>query len=495
MRVILATGLVLAVSAAASAQTLYVNGSTGNDSIARSQNSASNPWRTIGRAVWGSTNRSSPNANEAARAGDTVQVAGGVYSYTGSVNDRFSVVYSTVNQGSANNYITISCVGTCTLTAPNANSPVIGASGRDYVKWFANVAQGHAWVIQACGRLSGCGANVVNTTADTGPVVCHYNTGCWVEGAVIDGGAGIDYRDNWNAVRIENCTSCVIRNNSMANFTRDQVAGDTNHNQSIITMYGTRNSIIEHNVGSNAGAGVYFKDTDTTNPQSGNIVRFNRFDRVNEVIAFSIVNENRNYVYQNVGTNGRIGLAVVNGGLSNDWVFNNTFYRMSIAATTPNGSGSGGRFWNNICVECQAVIMTSGGSMPSDNVFDMEHNVYYSYSQFYLGGDGTRSFASFRSAYPDQEQTSPASMDGNPLFVNAAGGDFRLCTGAGTPAASCSGASPAMGRAMDLYDLDHDGSTTDTVRSGAYIDNTEVIGITSPLPPAPTGLRVVVSGQ
>lgn len=162
---------------------------------------------------------------------------------------------------------------------------------------------GNSWNIQACGRTSGCAANTVNTTPDTGPVVCHSATGCWVEGARIDGGLGIDYADNWNAVRLENCTSCTVRNIDASNFTRDAVAGNTNHNQSIVTLYGSLNSVVEHNTGRVAGAGIYFKDTDTTNPQSGNIIRYNRFDSVGEVIAFSITAEGRNYIYQNIGTN------------------------------------------------------------------------------------------------------------------------------------------------------------------------------------------------
>jgi hypothetical protein len=483
-RVILATALMTLTSVVANAQTtLYVNGSTGNDSTSRAANSAASPWRTIGRAVWGSANRSTPNAGEAAAAGHTVNVAGGTYSFTGTVGNRFDPVYNPVNNGTAGSYITITCTGRCTLVAPSADSPVIGASAKNYIKWFADVGAGNAWVIQACGTQSGCGAGVVNTTPDTGPVVCHGATGCWIEGASIDGGAGIDYADNWNAVRIENCTSCVVRNISAANFTR---AGGSNHNQSIITMYGSRNSIIEHNVGRNSGAGVYFKDSTNTNPQSGNLVRFNRFDAVNEVIAFSLTSENRNYIYQNVGMNGNVGLAVVGGGLSNDWIFNNTFYRMALAAVVINGAGTGGRFWNNICVQCDTVVLASQGAMPSEAVFDMEHNVYSAYGQFYQGSDGARSFASFKSSYAGQEQAAPASVDANPLFVNAATGDFRL-----------GGSSPAIGRGVDLHDLNGNGSTTDTISAGAHVTGAEVIGPQGGLPnpptapAAPTAVRVV----
>lgn len=485
-RVIFSAGIVFLFSLPANAQTtLYVNGATGNDSVPRASNSAATPWRTIGRAAWGSTNRSAPNSGEAARAGDTVTVAGGTYAFTGTVNDRFSPVYATANSGSAGNYITFACVGDCVLTAPSANSPVIGSSERNYVKWFADVNAGNSWVINSCGLMNGCPTtNVVNTTADTGPVVCHANTGCWVEGTVIDGGAPIDFRDNYNAFRIENCTSCVLRNNTAANFRGN------NHNQSIFTLYGARDVVIEHNVGINAGAGVYFKDTDNSNRQENNVVRYNRFDRMGEVFAFSVTSEGPNRLYQNIGMNSALGISIVGGGLSGDWIFNNTFYRMSTAAVSVSQAGSGGRFWNNICLECTGIITAGMGRMVREGVLDFEHNVYSGYSQFYAGTDGNFNFTGFKGANGDHEQAAPASVDSNPRFVNAAGGDFRLCTGAGAPAASCTVASPALSRGVDIYDLDGDGSTSDTISAGALVRNNEFIGLATAVPSAPRNFRV-----
>ncbi len=463
---------------AGSGRTLFVNAATGDDSISYANNSASTPWRSIGRAAWGSSNRSAPVAAEAARAGDTVIVAEGDYGFSGIVGNRFGVIYNPVNQGTAGNFITFTCVGRCTLTAPNADSPVIGASGRNYVKWFADVRQSHAWVIAACGRVAGCGSTaVVNTTPDTGPAVCSAATGCWIEGAEIDGLAGIDYRDNWNGVRLENCTSCAIRNNRISNFTRDPVAGPTNHNQSILTMYGTANSLIEHNVGVNSGAGIYFKDTGSTNAQSGNVVRYNRFDQVNEVIAFSVTAEGRNYVYQNIGTHGHTGVLVTGGGLSGDWIFNNTFYRMSLTAVAPSQLGQGGRFWNNICVECERAVYVEGGTMVASSVLDLQHNLYFGYGIFYTGSDGNRSFSDFRSTFAGQEQQAPASIDSDPELVDLAELDFRPCRATGVPAASCASASPALSLGVDLHDLDRDGNTSDLIPAGAYVSGGEVIGI------------------
>ena len=60
----------LAVSTA-QAKDLYVNGTSGNDGVSYATNSASTPWRSLGRAVWGNASISSPSSSEAARAGDT----------------------------------------------------------------------------------------------------------------------------------------------------------------------------------------------------------------------------------------------------------------------------------------------------------------------------------------------------------------------------------------------------------------------------------------
>lgn len=465
----------IVIAPAAQAKELYVS-PEGDDATSYANNSETTPWATIGRAAWGSTDRASPNAPEAVHAGDTVIVAGGTYSYAGTIADRFDAVYNPVNSGSSSALITFTCAGDCTLEAPSADSPVIGASGRDYVKWFADVSSGHSWVIPACGLMVGCGSNVVNTTPDTGPVVCSASTGCWVEGALIDGGPPIDYADNWNAFRLENCSECTIRNNTASNFTRDPSAGNTNHNQSIITMYGTLDSVIEHNFGSNAGSGVFFKDTANTNPQSGNQVRFNHFDSVGEVIAFSVTAEGPNHVYQNIGTNSGWGLTVVGGGLAGDWVFNNTFHNLSFGFVSPSQAGAGGSAWNNICVGCDRIVYVNNGSMVSDAVLDVEHNLYQGYTQFYEGTDGTLTFAGFQAAYPDQDQSVPASLTADPVFVDELNGDFRLCTGAGEPVVGCSGASPALALGVDLLDLNGSGNSGDAIPAGAFVTGSEVIG-------------------
>jgi hypothetical protein len=477
-------GVIVVSAGSANAQTtLYVNGATGNDAVPKASNSAQTPWRTIGRAVWGSTSRTAPNASEAVASGQTVQVAGGTYTTNTVVNNRWEVVYNPVNQGaSPASPITIRCVGRCVLGAPDANGPVIGSNDKNYIKWYADVTQGHAWQIQAYGNQAGSASPTqVNTTPDTGPVVCHGGRGCWVEGAEIDGGPMVDYGDNWDGVRVENCTDCVVRNNTIRNF-RIQSDGA---NGTGIKLYGSSNAIVENNILSNAGAGIAFKDM-LTLPQSNIRVRFNRMDGVNQCISFSLTDEDRNYIYQNVCTNSRFGLFVTGGGLANDWIFNNTFYNLSASAIYPTALGHGGRFWNNVVVNANRIVLmeAAGYSMPAPAVISLEHNVYFGHPVFYSDYQGNRTFASFKSAFP-HDQAAPASVEGNPMFVNPAAGDFRLGSG-----------SAAVGRGVDIFDLDGDGNTSEVITAGAYITNNEIIGVgggggSSSAPLAPTNLRLV----
>lgn len=495
-RVILTAGLILFTALSASAQTtLYVNGATGNDSVSKANNSASNPWRTIGRAAWGSTSRSAPNPSEAAAAGDTVSIAGGTYDYGGTINFRWGVVYNPANHGTSANPITFRCDGTCTLTARSANSPVIGASERNYIKWYADVARGHAWAIQACGLQSapaGCPENFVNTTPDTGPVACQGTTGCWIEGATIHGGPQTDYNDNWDGIRTEGARSTTIRYNTITSFHLLTYGGG---NGACLKIYYSPDSLIEHNDLSNCGTAVAWKDTGgSTLPQENVRVRFNHILNVNYCLSMSQTAEGRNYFYQNVCTNSRFGWFITGGGTSGDWIFNNTYYNLLASGVYPTSLGFGGRFWNNIVVNADRVVLLEGGSMPDSSVIDLEHNVYFGHRQFYSGTDGNLSFSSFRSAYPTHNADAPLSVEANPLFVNASQGDFRLCTGAGNPAPSCTGASPALAIGLDFFDLDGDGNTSEAIRAGAFVTNNESMGVSGGVrrpPSSPTDLHVI----
>ena len=110
-----------------------------------------------------------------------------------------------------------------------------------------------------------------------------------------------------------------------------------------------------------------------------------------------------------------------------------------------------------------------------------EHNLYYGFSTFARINYNTYSFAAWKSTF-NRDSANPETLNANPLFVNASGVDFRLEDG-----------SPARNRGVDILDLNHNGSTTDSITLGAYIVGDEVIGPTNhSSPSAPVNLRILV---
>lgn len=491
MRVVLALLLALWATSAEAA-TKCVNGSTGSDATTYAANDGvSSCWQTLGRAAWGSTTRSSPNTGEALQAGDTVNVAAGTYNFSGTVahGDAFDVLYNPANSGSVGNPIRFSCIGSCAITAPDWEAPVIGATNRDYIQWYASRVAGYAWVIPACGENPAggddCGVGTAAGAPDTGPVVCHTSDWCHFEGLDITATAPITYVDNWPAFRFQEVNGGTVRNNSCSDFTD---SGGGNHNQSCLMLYGTQNVTIEHNEFNTSNSGVFFKDTSTTANQGGNIIRFNRFTTVDEAMVWSQVTagstETGNDIYQNVITGCVQAFGMIDGaqGSQSDDIVNNTVYNCSESfAQLDNNSGThlGIRYWNNIAHTTTRGI-DANSTMSAASILNFEHNVYFNYvTTFYRGSDGNRTLASFKATYTDQEDGAPVGVDTDPGFANAAGGDFRLCTAAGVPHASCAGASGILTQGVDALDLDGDSSTSDNIPAGAYLTGLETIGIDS----------------
>jgi len=151
-------------------------------------------------------------------------------------------------------------------------------------------------------------------------------------------------------------------------------------------------------------------------------------------------------------------------------------------------ANAGHVFWNNVVWGGRNHAVNFGGAASTfvKNRLDLEHNLYWGFTNFAIVYQSGHSFTTWKSTH-GQDNASPASINQNPLFVNAAGEDFRLQSG-----------SPARSLAVDRLDLNNNGSTTDTISAGAYVTGNEVIGRTtgggggSPTAPvAPTGLRII----
>jgi hypothetical protein len=443
--------------------TLYVDAALGNDSVSRAANSAERPWKTIGRAAWGSTNRSATNAAEAAQAGDRVMVAAGTYDFSGRIGQRWGVVYNPVNEGtSPTNAITFVANGPVILTAADAAAPVIGCYGRDHIVWS--------------GPFDIDEANI-SISPDTGTVVMSGDvTGCGVDGIRIDGNGAPKYVDNHTGVRIEVCRGCFVRNSTITAVRHMR----GNHNGSGVMLYDAYDTLIENNYIHDVDNAVYIKGAQRKVPQSGTTVRYNLMANCGECLTILASKDSR--IYQNVIRDSQIALNLtamtaepINHPVG-DWIVNNTIDNMSAACIFPSGGPwhTEVRIWNNILTNCRRVIYREEGTFGKSGV-DWQHNVYDGFGGFANDGSQSYGIEQWRSNFA-QDHATPASKTTNPGYVNRADHDFRLCRGARTPRDTCRTASAAGSIGVDILDLNRNGQSTDLIPAGAFVTNEERIG-------------------
>ncbi len=461
---VLAFGLVL-LAQPAQAATVCVCGAGGDDTRSKaavtasaSGRSCSAPWATIGRAAWGSENRNAPDRSEAAAPGDTVHVCAGTYaSALNTGTGRYDVLYNPVNSGSSASPIVFVADGAVAVRAPSWGGPVIGASGRNHVRWTG------PFLIDETAIL---------TAPDTGPVVFVNATGSGVDGATIHG-SGAPWADNHVGARIDSCDQCFVRNTRIDNF--KSLQGGTSRNGAGVMLYDSDDTLIEHNEIFDCGSGIYIKGVQQAT-QLRTIVRFNL---IRDTLAFGVIVQHTTdgRVYQNVIRDNPVGILF--SGTSepgqhprNDIVANNTLDGNGTAVTY-NGVSESVRFWNNI-ISNSATAHYSDDAGPGD--VTIEHNNYFDVTGHFARFRGVRhTFSNWKRAF-SQDGAEPDSSARDPLYANGTGKDFRLCAGPRMPASSCSRASPARTLGVDLLDLDGDTSTSDTVPVGAYVTGEETIG-------------------
>ena len=129
--------VLLWLPARSDAKALHVCATGGSDTVTYAGNSERTPWAAIGRAVWGSPNRNTPTAAEAAQAGDVVRVCAGTYVHGGVstyIDDRavrYTPLYNPVNEGTDDKPMVIEGIGTVTLALTSGRGPVIGSLSRN----------------------------------------------------------------------------------------------------------------------------------------------------------------------------------------------------------------------------------------------------------------------------------------------------------------------------------------------------------------------------
>lgn len=462
----------------AEAKTLYVNASTGNDATTYAANSETAPWRSIGRAAWGSTNRGAPNANEGARAGDLVLISPATYTTVGNLTGggfgRQDVAYNPINNGTAGSPIRFECTGLCVLTFSSGSGPMVGAMERNYIEW------------------SGFSMNesTAPTRQDTGPVTFYRAIGGSIENSTMTGIPNWTARvgDNYNGVRLEDSSGVRVANNRITGYGGQ--TGDRNH--SGITTYRSFPILIENNEISNCGSGIYLKGTSATSVVRSVTVRYNIF-RSNRwglhILQLPGTSAQPMLVHQNIFVaNRESGLwinAFDNSQYDAKWVrfFNNTL--------VDNVAGMASYNWQAFPTDANFVwanniVAGTGDGLRMDNANDaqnlaatthaLNNNVYAS-ERFTTGGTG-RNLAYFRSF--GQEMNSTVA---DPQFVSTT--DYRLRA-----------TSPARTVGRALYGIG--GTTGAVIPAGAFITGNERIGpsgvVTPGLPTAPTGLRIIPGG-
>jgi hypothetical protein len=462
-------GFLLSLSATLEAKTLYIDANTGNDATTWAANGPSSPWRTIGRAAWGSTTRGSPNTSQAAQAGDTVVIAAGTYQSAlanpeSGGNARWSVLYNPANSGTSGNPITFTANGAVFIQAATWGGPVIGATGRNYIVWSG------PFVIDE---------THIRTVPDTGPVVFTSTTGSGIDGATIHG-IGALWGDNHNGVRVENTDGVFIRNTTIDNFLA--TAGYT-RNGTAVTLYNADDTLIEHNEFFGCAAGIYIKGVTDNTPQERTVVRFNIIRNMS-FAGINLQQSSAARIHQNIIRDNAIGLYV--GGFANsayerpvnDVVANNTIDGGGRGTGVYyNGVSDNLRLRNNIYSSLAQAHITEGSTIALSGV-SSENNIYYSLSGNFASIVGTNySLSSWKSAF-SKDQAAPTSSTADPQFVNHSQNDFRLLSD-----------SPARAIGVDLLDLDRDGAVTDIIPAGAYVTGDEEIGAGSVRPDPPIDVR------
>jgi hypothetical protein len=416
---LLSTALVLCgCSALAEAKTLYVDGRIGNDAIGYAENGPSTPWKTIGRAAWGSTNRATPVAHEAAQAGDVVRIAAGTYVTTGT-NQRFAPAYQPANSGEPGRPIRFEGMGEVRLTFSAGRGPMIGSAQRNYIDW------------------SGFSIDEASapTTSDTGPVTFLAVTGGAVEHCILKGNASWTGRegDNYPAIRLEDANGIRIYSNVITDF-GGQTSGGGDENHGGIETYRSFPVTIEHNRIVNCGAGIYMKAVNpSTLAVDAVVIRYNVFENNRSairVLRMPMTAQAPMLIYQNIFHSGNdFGIwwnFFDNGPTDGTYirVFNNTFDEHKGAAFAAfNNSAFNprtyGLFWNNIVSGGAYAIRMDGTDMKANTAkdrFDFEHNLYFGQRSGFAELGTTQARLSEWKRQYRQDAAAPEATSTNPRF-------------------------------------------------------------------------------
>ncbi|MBW2528287.1 MAG: right-handed parallel beta-helix repeat-containing protein, partial [Deltaproteobacteria bacterium] len=451
--------LMTLLPAVASAADLSVSASSGDDSATYAEVSAGTAsWQTIGRAAWGSTDRSSPNTAEAAQPGDTVIVEAGTYAAASTSGERYIPAWNPANGASSSSEadrITFRADGDVYLQGTGGEGgPIIGAYQRNYITWDGFIID----------------EQYVDSRPDTGPVVLWDNEYGELLNLTIIGDPDplVNYTswDNHNGIRLEAARYGTIRGCTIRGFNHGGT-GEPTRNAAGIMMYVSPHTTIEHNEITGNCTGIYVKGSADPD-QEALVVRYNLIwgntQRGMEILG---VEGQPNAIYQNVFRDNPTGIQIIgmDGPVpQNVDIVNNTFDDNDQAlmwGATVSQFAAGMRYYNNVITSSDTAYAHEDGDTSET---DSEHNCFFDNAELAQIAYQTTTFSEWTSQ-TGEDLEAPASVVQDPLYVDGPGDDFRLQSG-----------SPCEALGVDILDLDGDSATDDNVPAGAYITGNETIG-------------------
>lgn len=485
--------------------TLWVNSVTGDDSYTRAQvlaGGGSLQWNTIGRAVWGSTSYATQNPSEAARAGDVVQIAPGIYwEGTGGPTvetnaHRFTVVLEPANDGTAEDPIIFRSDPANPAEIrlqENIRGPIIGGN-HDYIFWhgfrindYYGGSLSDTGPVHFGGGATGCRLSGCNVSGHPGTYYWGYTfTQAWVCGYEVqpeyDGFPST--AANYRLVSLEGANSCVIADNiiwralvyrvsNCEQFALDPASTITaghpgGANEVCIMTYNAHNNIYEHNLLKDSGGAIFIKGNDNND----NIVRFNKTHNTGNGVR--VLSGARTLVYQNLfygSSPPYYGWGDANEG--SRWI-NNTivsFDDVDYSTETPiiiSSNLTEDHVWmNNIVKSASSRNEFYNGNAPFALTATFDRNIYYrtpSWNESMTYNWNSGSPVETRTQWVNDGRDINSLFQTDPLFVDELTQDYRL-----------QAESPALTLGRDYLNLTGNG-TESVIPAGCYITGDEILG-------------------
>jgi len=433
--------------------TLNVNSATGNDSNTYAQVAGGAAWATPGRAFWGSTNQESPDDTESAQPGDTVLIAAGTYVVNRTKTDHYNGTLFPAKAGTSGHEIAFKASGTVILQQTGELGPILGVRSYCVLDGFT-VDEANAHI--------GADSGLIHSSTTYATI-----QNCTLIGAY-DSIAG---EDNHSGIRLQTTTGNRIYNNDISGFT-----GNNGNNDAAICLYGSTDTIIEHNNIYDGVTGVHVKATN-----NGTIVRYNLFyGNSNKAIRMLQCGDvsSPTKIYQNIiRDEDYVGMeynASVDGYPEYTHFVNNTLVNIGYYAITLNdGVGTNNLIYNNIIYNADWGIYSTPASNDhyTSNYNCVNNSTYY-------GRYNSTDYAA-RADFYAASGWDANGIETDPSFVNYAGSNFKLNAG-----------SPCLGTGYDILNL-AGGGVGGAINRGAYITagQTETIGIESTSAPVRTLFR------